>query len=253
MQPADEIRRLIDESQIESPSGVDRRILADALEDLEKRRRGRASAPPPRVWRVIMNSKTGKLAAAAAIVIAVLLALQVWSPLGSNVTFAQAIQPILNANTAILDIIVGVEEEGAPVIHDMVTGSRIRRTLSNVPQVTSVIDLETSRILTLEESKKEATYIDLKGLPSIPNYLDMLKNVFVELQNSPHFEIQDLGTKQVDGHEAVGFLARHPKAEITLWADAKTGLPVRIEQKKSQMLVTCKNPVSYTHLPSPRD
>ena len=84
-------------------------------------------------------------------------------------------------------------------------------------------------------------YIDLKGLPPIPNYLDNLKNVFVELQDSPHFEIQDLGTKQIDGREAVGFLAKHPRAEITLWADAKTGLPIRIEQKEGQLLVTVKN------------
>ena len=188
-----------------------------------------------------MNSKTGKLAAAAAVVIAVLLALQVWSPLGSNVTFAQAIQPILNANTAILDIIVGTADANAPVIQDMIMGSRIRRTVGGMKGSVSIIDLETSRVLALTEAEKEAVYIDLKGLPSIPNYLDNLKNVFVELQNSPHFEIQDLGTRQVDGHEAVGFLAKHPRGEITLWADAKTGLPVRIEQKEGQMLVTCKN------------
>ena len=188
-----------------------------------------------------MNSRIGRLAAAAAVVIAVLLGLQLWSPLGSNVTFAQAIQPILNANTAILDIIIGVEEEGTPVIHDMVTGSRIRRTLSNVPQVISVIDLEAGRILTLEESKREAAYIDLTGLPSIPNYLDKLKNVLIELQDSPHFVVEDLGVKEIDGREAVGFLAKHPKAEITLWADAHSGLPVRIEQVQGQLRVICRN------------
>lgn len=186
-----------------------------------------------------MHSKTVKLAAAAAIVIAVLLGLQFIGT--SSVTFAQAIQPILNANTAILDIIIGAEDPNTPVIHDMIMGSRIRRTVPGVEESVSIIDLETSRILSLTEAKKEAVYIDLKGLPSIPNYLDNLKHVFVELQDSPHFEILDLGTKQIDGHEAVGFLAQHPRAEITLWADARTGLPVRIEQKEGQMLVTVKN------------
>jgi hypothetical protein len=123
----------------------------------------------------------------------------------------------------------------------MIVGSRIRRTLGNIKGNVSIIDLETSRILSLTEAKKEAVYIDLKGLPPIPNYLDNLKNVFVELQDSPHFQIEDLGTKQIDGRAAVGFLARHPRAEITLWADARTGLPVRIEQKEGQMLVTVKN------------
>ncbi len=191
------------------------------------------------IGRIIMKNKWSKLAVAAAVVIAVLCGLQFIG--GSTVTFAQAIQPILNANTAILDIIVGVQGPNTPVIHDMIAGSRIRRTVAGIEGNVSVIDLETGRILSLTEAKKEAVYVDLKGLPSMPNYLDNLKNVFVELQNSPHFEIQDLGTKQIDGHEAVGFLAKHPKAEITLWADAKTGLPVRIEQKEGQMLVTCKN------------
>ena len=237
MQPADDIKRLIHQSQITSSEQVDRRILADALADLENRRA--SSDARPGVWRTVMHSKAIKLAAAAVIVVAVLLGLQFVGT--SSVTFAQAIQPILTASTAVFDIIVGVEDPNTPVIHDMVMGSRIRRTLDNVPGNVSIIDLETSRILNLTEAKKEAVYIDLKGLPSIPNYLDNLKNVFVELQNSPHFETQDLGTKEIDGRAAVGFLAKHPRMEISLWADAKTGLPVRIEQKEGQLLVICKN------------
>ena len=73
MQPADDIKKLIDEAQITSSSQVDRRILADALEDLEKRRAERAERPRPVIWRIVMRSKTAKIAAAAAIVVAVLL------------------------------------------------------------------------------------------------------------------------------------------------------------------------------------
>lgn len=237
MQPADNIRNLIHQSKIASSEQVDRRILADALADLENRRA--AGEAHPGVWRFIMHSKAIKLAAAAVIVVAVLLGLQFVGT--SGVTFAQAIQPILNANSAILDIVIGAEDSNTPAIHDMIVGSRIRRTVASIPDNVSIIDLQTSRILSLTESKKEAVYISLKGLPPIPNYLETLKNVFVQLQESPHFEIQDLGTKQIDGREAVGFLAKHPKMEVALWADAKTGLPVRIEQKEGQMLVVVKN------------
>jgi len=237
MQPADDIRQLIHQSQITSSEQVDRRILADALADLENRRV--PSDARSGGWRIVMHSKIFRLAAAAVIVIAVLFGLQFLG--GSGVTFAQAIQPILNANTAILDIVVGVEDPNTPVIRDMIVGSRIRRTVDNIEGSVSIIDLESSRILSLTEKTKEAVYVDLKGLPSIPNYLDHLKNVFIKLQDSPHFEIQDLGTKQIDGSAAVGFLAKRPNAEITLWADAKTGLPVRIEHKEGQMFVVCKN------------
>ncbi|MCX5643657.1 MAG: hypothetical protein NTZ17_03075 [Phycisphaerae bacterium] len=189
--------------------------------------------------RIVMNSKWAKLAAAAVIVIAALIGLQFIG--GSTVTFAQVIQPILNANTAILDIVIGADDPNTPVIHDMVMGSRIRRTMSNVQDVVSIIDLQSSKILTLTETKKEAAYIDLKGLPSMPNYMDQLRNVIAQLQDSPHFVVEELGTRDIDGRKAVGFLARHPRSEITIWADAKTGLPIRIDQKDGQMLVIAKN------------
>jgi hypothetical protein len=189
-----------------------------------------------------MNSKWSKLAAAAAIVIAVLIGLQFLG--GSTVTFAQAVkslEPILKANAAALDILVGPDEPNTPVIHDMVMGSRIRRTLSNVPGNVSIIDLESKRILNLAEEKKEAMYIDLKGLPAIPNYLESLKNTITRLQDSPHFVVEDLGLRVIDGREAVGFLAKHPQVQVTVWADSKTGLPIRIESKEGQLNVICRN------------
>jgi len=194
---------------------------------------------PSSIWRTIMKSRITKLAAAAVIIVAAVIALQQFT--AGTPTFAQVIQPILNAQTAILDIIVGEEEAGGPVIHDMVMGSRIRRTLSNAPDVVSIIDLESGKILVLTSPTKEAVYIDLKGLPSIPNYMERLRNVIAKLQEHPEFTVEELGRQEVAGQKVIGFLAKHPEAEITIWADAKTALPVRIEQNEGQMKVICKN------------
>ncbi len=194
------------------------------------------------IGRIIMNSKWTKLAAAAVIAIAVLLGFHfVGSPFGSSVTFAQVIQPILNANSAILDLVIGVDDPNTPVIHDMVMGSRIRRTTSNIRNNVSIIDLQSGRILNLDETKKEAAYIGLKGLPSIPTYLDTLKTLITTLQNTPTMVVEELGVKQMDGRKVVGFVAKHPNMEVTIWADAKTGLPLRIEQKERQLQVIVKN------------
>lgn len=189
--------------------------------------------------RILMNSKWTKWAAAAVVVVAAVIGLQFVG--GSSVTFAQAIQPLLNANTAILDIIIGTDDPNAPVIHDMVLGSRIRRTVSNVEGNVSILDLESGHILNLTEAKKVAIYMDMKGLPPMPNYMQGLRTVISQLQDSPQFVVEELGTREIDGHPAVGFLAKHPRCEITLWADAKTGLPLRIDQKDGQMLVIAKN------------
>ena len=194
------------------------------------------------IGRIIMNSRWTKLAAAAVIVVAVLLGFHfVGSPLGPGVTFAQVIQPILNANTAVFDILIGGDKPDTPVIHDMVMGSRIRRIVAAAPDEISIIDLASGRILSLNDAKKEAVYYDLKGLPPIPNYLENLKGLFAKLQEIPHFEVQQLEAQQIDGHKAVGFLAKHPSVEITLWADARTGLPIRIDQKEPQMTTVVKN------------
>jgi hypothetical protein len=190
-------------------------------------------------WRIIMKSKIIKLAAAAVIIVAAVITLYHFGT--GTLTFAQVIKPILNAQTAVFDIIVGDETAGGPVIHDMVMGSRIRRTLSNMEGVVSIIDLESSKILALTIPTKEAVYIDLKGLPSIPNYMEKLRNLIAKLQQVPEFKVEELGQQDIAGQRLIGFRAKHPKVEITIWADPVTALPVRIEQNEGQMLVICKN------------
>ena len=193
------------------------------------------------IWRIIMKSPITKLAAAVVVISGLLIAMHFSGLSTTTVTFADVIKPILNAQTAVLDIIVGDEESGGPVIHDQIKGPRIRRTMSNVEDVVSIIDLETSRILSLTVSKKEAAYVDLKGLPSMPNYMEILRNLIKGLQENPNFEVEELGEQEIDGQKVIGFLARHPKSEITIWADPETALPVRIEQVSGQMKVICKN------------
>lgn len=141
MKPADEIKRLIHESEITSGPGADDRILGDALDLLDKCRAGGTVRPAPALWRRIMSNKATKLAAAAVILVAVLVAAHfLGSPLSSTVTFAHVLEPILNANTAVLDIVIGEESEDTPVIHDMIMGSRIRRKLSTMSDSVTILD-----------------------------------------------------------------------------------------------------------------
>lgn len=185
-----------------------------------------------------MKNPIIRMAAAAVIIITAALGIHyIVSP---GITFADVVQPILNAKTAVLDIIVGQDENG-PVIHDMVMGSRIRRTMSNVPDVVSIIDLEKGKILVLTTPTKDAVYIDLKGLPSIPNYMDRLRNVITQLQDSPDFSVEELGEQDIAGQKLIGFHAANPKLDVTIWADPRTALPVRIEQIEGQLKVICRN------------
>lgn len=216
---------------------------AKAFEASSRKRSGnlRESINSISLWRKIMRSPITKIAAAVVVISGVLVTMHFAGLSTGTVTFADVIKPILNAQTAVLDIIIGDEESGGPVIHDQIKGPLIRRTMSHMEDVVTIIDLEAWRLLSLTISKKEAAYVDLKGLPSMPNYMDTLRNIINELQERPGFEVEELGEQEIEGQKVVGFLARHPKAEITIWADPETALPVRIEQVSGQMKIICKN------------
>jgi len=223
----DKIKVLINEANIETGYGADERTLADALSSLEKMRQKRLTRSQQNVWRIIMKNPITKLAAAAVIIVAVSLVVYfVGNPFGSNVTFAQVIQPILNARTVVLDFIAGPEGKG-PVIHDIIVGNRIRRTISNMETI-MIIDLDSARMLTLDPPSKGAAYIDIQGplQEGTKNLIDFVRKTITNLRDLP---VQKLGQHNIDGRNAIGFQASGPNEKVTIWADPQTAKPIRIE------------------------
>ncbi len=196
---------------------------------------------PRRIWRIIMKNSFAKIAAALIVIAAVFIGLHfAGSPFGTTPTFAQVIQPILNARTASLDIVIG-SQENQPVIHDDVMGSRIRRTVSGVAGRDIIIDFEQQKLLTIDHGKKTAVYIGLSGLPDLKNYVELLRDTITRLQNKPSFHVEDRGLEEIDGKAYIVFVASGDNDTVTVWADSKTALPVRIEQKTPNMLIACDN------------
>ncbi len=50
--------------------------------------------------------------------------------------------------------------------------------------------------------------------------MERLRNVIAKLQEHPEFTVEELGRQEIAGQKVIGFLAKHPEAEITIWADA---------------------------------
>ncbi len=186
--------------------------------------------------RLIMRSSVTRIAVAAAVL--VVAALGVHYMMGPSVTFADVVKPILNARTLILDMIVG-DEETSPFIHEIVVGSRIRRTMSNMENITQIIDLESAKILALDDKEKTAAYVDIKGPlgEGTRNYVEFLRQVIVKLQDN----YEELGEQEIDGQKAIGFVARDPNEEVKIWADPKTAQPIRIELRVGQFFAILKN------------
>jgi outer membrane lipoprotein-sorting protein len=234
----DKVKALINEAKIETGSGADERILANALSELEKLKQKRLTRSQHNVWRIIMRSPIIRIAAAAAIVIAVTVGIL---QLGSGtVTWAKVVEPILNARTIICDMIIG-NDESNPVMHEIIVDSRIRRTMSNIPNMTMVIDLNSTNMLVLDSESKTASYVDIQGelRDRTQSYVNFLRNIITRMKDNPN--IEKLGEQIIDGHKAVGFTGRGPNEEVTIWADAKTALPIRIYLRVGQMCAILKN------------
>ena len=186
---------------------------------------------------IIMKSPVVKIAAAAVIIIAVLIGI---NPFRSTITFAQVIEPILNARIIICDLIIG-DDENNPVMHEIIVGSQIRRTISNIPNMTMVIDLDSANMLVLDSDAKTASYVDIQGdlRDRSQSYVNALRKIIRELKYNPN--IEKLDEQIIDGRKAVGFTGRGPNEEVTIWADAETALPIRINLRIGQMYSIFKN------------
>ncbi len=182
--------------------------------------------------RIIMKSSITRMAAAAVIIVAVLIGIQQFG--SGTVTFAKVVEPILKARTLILDIIVGDEETG-PVMHETIVGPRIRRVISTQEHLINIFDTDGGKMLTLHTEGKIAVYSDIQGSlqEGTRDYVASLRKIISDLQNNPDFEAKELGEKEIDGQKVIGFSTD----EFTIWADAETALPVRIEVQSPLSLV----------------
>lgn len=224
MRPSDDIKRMIKKLSDTTSAEMDQKVIGDALQALADSKETTSADAVPNTWRIIMKSRITRLAAAAVIAISALFGLGRF--FGGTVTFAQVIKPILNARTLVFDFIVGEEETG-PVIHDIVVGNRIRRTFSNMETIL-ILDLDNDKMLTLDPATKSAVYIDIKGLigEQTRNLMEFVRNAVAKLEGH---EVEKLGKRRINGSDAVGFRVSSHDEEVTVWANARTAIPIRIE------------------------
>lgn len=221
-----------------------REILMASLPGSVKqhKRTGRISRALAFMGGTIMRSRITKIAAAAAIIIAVFIGINHFggSIDSSSIAWADVVKPILNAQTVIMDILIGPEGRQV-VIHDEIMGSRIRRTVSNVQGTDIIIDLEQMKMLALTHAEKTAVYVGLDGLGKMPNYLELLQDIVVRIKDKEEYQVEERGLEEIDGQDYIVFIAESKNETITIWADPETALPIRVKQKTPNMEITCDN------------
>ena len=96
MTPAENIKNLIKNTKIKTNPEVNKAVLNDLLNHLDKTQTIRSAIHQPNIWRIIMNSKITKLAAAAVIIIAVLIGINQFTGSidGAAIAFAEITEAV---------------------------------------------------------------------------------------------------------------------------------------------------------------
>ena len=195
----------------------------------------------PALGEIIMDSRIFKIAAGIIIVGIVAIALKVFT--GTNTITSVAFGDVLNMiHTSkytfdITNMDGGQQDEPTEM---MINKSGILRwdITNNFGGTSFIINLNTGdRLILLHGPKIAADRDTVPGSENMeePNPFDMLANPVENLWNLQDGTETSLGEKEIDGQSAVGFRVKKDEedytSEINVWANRKTGIPIRVEIK----------------------
>ena len=188
---------------------------------------------------LIMKSPVTKIAAAAVIIIAVLIGLNIVGT--STPAFAEIVKPFLTARTASFKMTM--EVEGVPTqTFDCLYAEPVRMRQTNHEQGGIVIsDFQQGKIVTLMPAQNKAVIVELENMPEDQSNFNMFSEIrkhIQEAQQTQDESVQFLGEKEIDGLTVIGYHVQKPAVDITVWADPQTKLPVE--------MTTTSGPTTYT-------
>jgi len=94
MRPSDNIEKLFRQTNIETNADVDKVVLGDAVNAMSKSKQNKPVCDRPEIWRIIMQSKMTKFAAAAVIIIGVLIGINQFGGSIDGTTTAYAMSDV---------------------------------------------------------------------------------------------------------------------------------------------------------------
>ncbi len=98
MKPADKMKELIRKSDVRTGTETDERILASAVEHLEKLKQRKSAKRQTNIWRSIMRSRITKLAATAVIILAVVFSMTIFN---KSIPSAYALDETIQASHSV--------------------------------------------------------------------------------------------------------------------------------------------------------
>ncbi len=234
-----------------------RRLVGTKAEITQPARRIRSLA----TWRWIMRSPVSRVAASVIFLLAIGGVTLWFHGGGASPTFANFLQPFLDAKTVTYTMTIEMASLPGGVMKAI--PAEMQKDFMN--STTKVMELDASRSrqesewpgqsetvriwdgtqgksLHLEPAEKRATVYHYANLPKDETPADgpvgfvaVFRSALLDARDIPDFKRKSLGEKKIDGRQVVGFRINLPAAVYDLWGDPKTGLPVRIEATQALM------------------
>jgi hypothetical protein len=243
MRPSDNINELIKKLKLKASAELDKRVHDDISAALTESEKTKTVQPEPNIWRTIMRSRIPKLAAAAMIIVAVLIGLNIIPDGGSGVAWGEVLNNVQKIKSCI---------------------HRMKMTVTAGPEQTQDIDLTfyrstgfgTRRDSYFKDELISKLYIPAEGntgVELVPAEKKYVEAVFTDEQikqitekNDPREIVKEfmccnnytkLGSKTIDGIEVEGIevdneqfgAALFERGKGRLWVAVDTDLPVLIE------------------------
>jgi outer membrane lipoprotein-sorting protein len=177
-----------------------------------------------------MNWKSKSAAAAVLAASAIAICVVTGGSTGSSLAFAQVAEKLRAARTLTFDSTLVSKADGSLISKNhnyyMVPG-KTRTEMSDGKDESGyvVFDTTAAKALMVDSKRKTARVSEIKGGQG----KDMAAGTIEDLQKLSAEEARPLGDKVVDGVAAKGFEVSRASDVTTVWADAATGAPVRIE------------------------
>ena len=204
---------------------------------------------PAGTWQVlrrsIMTSKVTKLAAAAVIVIALLIGLnQFIGPIVvTSTAFAEVVEPLLTARTAKFKFSVQVKD-GPTQTGEGIFMEPGRMRQSGPQGATTIVDLHEGKMMVLIPAMKRAIVYELVNMAEDPGELNLFLEIrrrILEAREAEDESVEFLGEQEVEGQAAIGYHVKKAGVDITIWANAKTKIPIIMENTMGPTTCTMSN------------
>ncbi len=217
----------VDEQEVES---ANREVLRAAQTPSKDQLRCGAPSRAALFGRTIMSNRMMKLAVAAAVALAVILGLSLFTGDGAGKAYAKVVDQLHRAHTLTFSMVTMTGQENMPTVRMNVAFSDSGRFRSATADgYVTVLEKAGNGVKGISLVPPTRSYVVFE-MANVPD--DPAKDPWAtveKLRALPARASQALGPRRIDGRTLDGFTVQEDDATTTVWIDPKTGQLVRAE------------------------